>query len=182
MFTQMVVDKRQEKVYIYDREDIDDNYDLEKLHTIMEGGSSISSKLITDSKVCTDFTHEFSSHCDGRGKQIDPEWFLENFKHRNRGTGETDEDKLKGEMLGNEMIDLKKQKSQFTEDAYGLNLYSSKEKSLNSIDSDGTAYIELDNDNYFYSQKFKEQSLSSSEEDENSNDEFGILNNRLLKT
>ena len=160
MFTQMVLDKRQEKVYIYDREDIDENYDYGKLQTIMEGGSSISSKLITESKLWTDFTNEYSSPFDNCNRHIESDWALENLKHNKRNTGVMNKPIHKEITFDNQLINLKKQMSQNDPSTYDINLYASKEKSLNSQDSDKTAHIELNN-HYIKSNRYAEDSSSS---------------------
>ena len=60
----------------------------------------------------------------------------------------------------NQLINLKKQMSQNDPSTYDINLYASKEKSLNSQDSDKTAHIELNN-HYIKSNRYAEDSSSS---------------------
>lgn len=50
----MIVDNDHKKVYIYDNEDMQDDNPQDKLQTIVEGDSSMSSRAITDSKAHSD--------------------------------------------------------------------------------------------------------------------------------
>lgn len=67
MYTQMVMDQDLEKVYIYDQDDDTDGVEFDKLQTIMEGGSDISSRFVDTSRMQS----EYVSACYSRKHSVD---------------------------------------------------------------------------------------------------------------